>query len=82
MYKIRGAPFYPFTCARTVRAAPMAALSKAEEGSRRHKVTRSNAKTKRHKEQEGEVDSPGKTLAGAASAAPARALPGQLARRQ
>ena len=36
----------------------------------------------RHKEQEGEVESPGKTLAGAASAAPARALPGQLAQRQ
>ena len=28
------------------------------------------------------MDSPGKTLAGAASAAPARALPGQLAQRQ
>ena len=36
----------------------------------------------RHKEREGEVDSPGKILTGAASAALARALPEQLARRQ
>ena len=36
----------------------------------------SNDKTKKHKEQEGEVDSPGKTLAGVASTALARTLPG------
>ena len=59
-----------------------ATLSRAEEGSRKEAGAQdgqSNAKTRSIKEQGGEVDSPGKTLAGAASAAPERALPGQLA---
>ena len=34
VYKSRGAPFYPFTCARIVGAAPTATLSRAGEGSR------------------------------------------------
>ena len=49
-----------------------ATLSKAEEGSRREAEAQDgqgNAKTKDTKEREGEVDSPGKILAGAASAA-------------
>ena len=62
-----------------------ATLSRAEEGSRREaeaQDNQDNAKTRNTKEQEGEVDSPGKALAGVASAAPARALPGQLAQHQ
>ena len=43
---------------------------------------RGNAKNRNTKEQEGEVDSPDKALAGAASAAPVIALPGQLAQGQ
>ena len=38
-----------------------------------------NAKAKNTKKQKDEVGSPGKTLAGAASAAPTRPLPGRLA---
>ena len=60
-----------------------ATLSRAEEGSRREAEAQDgqgNAKTKDTKEREGEVDSPGKALDGAASGAPARALPGKLAR--
>ena len=62
-----------------------ATLSRAEEGGRREAGAQDgqgNAKTRSTKEQEGEVDSPGKALAGAASAAPARALLGQLAQHQ
>ena len=33
VYKSRGRILYPFTCARAVRAAPAAALSRTEEGS-------------------------------------------------
>ena len=69
------------------QSEPRAAVahSRAEEGSRRETEAQDkqgDAKTRSIKEQRGEVDSPGKTLAGAASAAPARALPGQLAQRQ
>ena len=81
VYKSRGSPFDPFTCARAVRAAPAATLSRAKGGSKSTRQAKQR-QDERHKEQEGEVDSPGKTLAGAASAAPARALPGQLAQRQ
>ena len=59
--------------------------SRAEEGSRREakaQDNRGNAKTRNTKEQEGEVDSPGKAPAGAVSPAPARGMPGQLAQRQ
>ena len=62
-----------------------ATLSRSEEGSQREAKTRDNqgnAKTRSAGEQEGEVDSLGKILAEAASAAPARALTGQLARCQ
>jgi len=62
-----------------------ATLSRAEEGSRREaeaQDNQGNAKTRNAGEQEGEVDSLGKILAEAASAAPAKALPGQLARLQ
>ena len=85
MHNSRGSPFDPFTCARAVRAAPAATLSRAEEGSRREAGAQDgqgNAMTRNTKEQEGKVDSPGKALAGAASAALARAFPGQLARHQ
>ena len=62
-----------------------ATLSRAEEGSQREAEAQDNqgdAKTRSVGGQEGEVDSLGKILAEAASAAPARALPGQLAQRQ
>ena len=62
-----------------------ATLSRAEEGSRREAEARDNqgnAKTRNAGEEEGEVDSLGKILAEAASTAPARALPGQLAQHQ
>ena len=58
-------------------------LSGAEEGSQREAEAQDgqgNTKTNDTKEREGEVDPPGKALAGAASAAPARAFPGRLAR--
>ena len=67
VYKSRGTPLYPFTCARTVGAAPTATLSRAGEGSRREAEAQDgqgNAKTKDTKEREGEVGSPGKALAG------------------
>ena len=63
----------------------MATLSREEEGSRREaeaQDNQGNAKTGNTGEQEGKVDSLGKILAEAASAASARALSGQLARRQ
>ena len=43
VYKSRGTPFYPFTCARTVGAAPTATLSRAEEGAEekpKHKMAK------------------------------------------
>ena len=52
------------------------------ERSRRHKATRGNAKARNTRQQRGEVESPGKALVGVASAAPARALPRQLAQHQ
>ena len=80
MYKSRGAPFYPFTCARTVGVAPTATLRGGKpERSQRNKMVRGNAKARNTRQQRGEVETPGKALAGAASAAPARTLPGQLA---
>ena len=64
---------YPFTCARTVRAAPTATLSRAED---------------RSQEEAGAQDGQGNAKAEntksirAKQAPPARALPGQLARCQ
>ena len=59
-----------------------ATLSRAEEGSRREAKAQDNQGNAKTRNTEGEVDSLGKILAEAASAAPARALPGQLARCQ
>ena len=62
-----------------------ATLSRAEEGSRREAEAQDkhgNAKTRKTKEQEGEVGFLGKILAEAVSAVPARALPGQPSRCQ
>jgi hypothetical protein len=81
VYKSRGSPFDPFTCARAVRATPTATLSRTEEGSRSTRRSKQR-QGQRHEEQKGEVDAPGKALAGGTSAAPARALPGRLAQRQ
>ena len=61
----------------------MATHNRAGKGSRRrsrsHKAKQSNDKDQGHKDQIGVAGSPARTLAGAASAAPARPLPGQLA---
>ena len=80
VYKSRGPFLHPFTCARAV-AAPRPWPRLAGQRKQRHKTTRPTP-SRKHKEQKGEVDSPGKALAGEASTAPARALPGQLAQRQ
>ena len=59
-----------------------ATLSGAEEGSRREakaQDSQGNAKAKNTKKQKDEAGSPSKTLAGAASVAPASPLPGRLA---
>ena len=79
VYKNRGPLLSPFTCARAVRAAPTATLSGAEEGSRTIRRPKATPRPEAQRDQEGEVDSPDKTLAGVASAALARSLPGQLA---
>ena len=84
--KVGALLFYPFTCARAVEATPAATLSRAKGGSRstrileqrssqEHKPGRATPRPETQRA-EGEVGSPGKTLAGAASAAPARALLG------
>ena len=71
---------HPFTCTRAV-AAPRPWPRLAGQRKQRHMTTRPRP-SRKHKEQKGEVDTPGKALAGAASTAPARALPGQLAQCQ
>ena len=72
---------YPFTCARAVRAAPAVTLSRAKEGSQRHKTVK---ETPRPETQEargrggiprqdpcrGSLRSPGKSLAGATCLTP------------
>ena len=93
VYKRGGAPLYPFTCARTVGAAPTAAPSRTGEvnrGKTEAQDSQSNAKAKTTNKQRGEAGSPGKilaggslsgpgkTLVGAASAAPTRSLLGRL----
>ena len=53
VYKSRGSPFDPFTCARAVRATPAATLNKEEERSRRETKAQDkqgDAKTRRIKE--------------------------------
>ena len=80
VYKSRGAPFDPFTCARTVGVAPTATLRGGKpERSQRNKMVRGNAKARNTRQQRGEVETPGKALAGPASAALARTLPEKLA---
>ena len=69
VYKRRGAPLYPFTCAREVGAAPKATPSRAGEvnqGKTKAQDSQSNAKTENAKRQRGGSVSPSKTLAGAA----------------
>ena len=79
VYKSRGAPFYPFTFARTVGATPTATLSREREGSRREAEAQDNqgdAKTRSVGGQEGEVDSLGKILAEAAPRSLGKSLTG------
>ena len=77
VYKRRGTPLYPFTCARTVEAAPAATPSRTGEvnqGKTGAQDSQGNAKAKKTKKQRGEAGSLGK----AASAALAMPLPGWL----
>ena len=69
VYKRRGASLYPFTCARTVGAAPVATPSRTGEvnqGKTEAQDSQGNAKAKNTKKQRGKAGPPGKTLAGAA----------------
>ena len=79
VYKRRGAPLYPFTCARTVGAAPTATPSRAGEvnrGKTEAQDSQSNAKTKDAKKQRGGTVSPCKTLAGDCLSSPDKTLAG------
>ena len=83
VYKRNGASLYPFTCARTVGAAPAATPSrtgKVNRGKTEAQDIQGNAKAKNTKKQKDKAGSPGKTLAVVASAAPARPLLGRLGR--
>ena len=75
LYKSRGSPFYPSTCARAVRAAPAATLSRAKGGTRGTRRAEQR-QDQRCKEQEGEAGSPGKTLAGRSLRSPGKSLAG------
>ena len=69
MCKRRGTPLYPLLVHGQPEPRATATLSRAEEGSQREAEAQDgqgNAKTKDTKEREGEVDSPGKALDGAA----------------
>ena len=84
VYKSRGSPFDPFTCARAVRAAPTATPSRTREvsqGKIEAQDNQSNAKAKTTKSKgtkqvpparplSGGLSGPGKTLAGTARPAP------------
>ena len=79
VYKRRGAPLYPFTCARAVGAAPTATPSRAGEvnrGKTKAQDGQSNAKIKTAKKQRGEAGSPGKILAGGSLSGPDKTLAG------
>ena len=79
VYKRRGAPSYPFTCARTVGAAPTAAPSRRGEVNRgkiEAQDNQDNAKVKNAKKQRGGAFPPGKTLAGDGLSSPGKTLAG------
>ena len=85
VYKKRGAFLYPYTCARAVGAAPTVTPSRAGEvsqGKTEAQDNKSNAKAKTTKSRGTKQVPPARPLPGAASAAPARSLPGQLAPHQ
>ena len=64
------------------RATATLSRQRREAGEAEAQDNQGDTKTRSAGEKEGEVDSLSKILAEAASAAPARALPGQLAQRQ
>ena len=79
VYKRRGTPLYPFTCARTVGAAPTASPSRTGEvnrGKTEAQDSQSNAKAETTKEQRGGAGSLGKTLAGDSLSSPGKTLAG------
>ena len=82
VYKSRGSPFDPFTCARAVRATHnrphLARQGRRTMVEPKDKISKATPRP-RHREQRDEAGSLGKVLAGAASAAPARPFPGQPA---
>ena len=71
---------YPFACKRAVVATPAATLGGAEEA--KTLDYQSSARARGGKSEGTRWASPGKSLAGAAYVAPARALPGQLTQHQ
>ena len=82
VYKKRGAFLYPYTCARAVGAAPAVTPSRTGEvsqGKTEAQDNQSNAKAKTTKSRGTKQVPPPRLLPGAASAAPARPLLGQLA---
>ena len=66
---------YPFTCARAVRATCRSHTQQGKRGESKPQDDQRNVKDQDHREQMDEAGFPGKTLAGATSAAPARSLP-------
>ena len=79
VYKRRGAPLYPFTCARAVGAAPTVTPSRTGEvnqGKTEAQDSQSNAKTENAKKQRGEAGCPGKDLAGGSLNGPGKTLAG------
>ena len=79
MYKSRGSPFTPLNLCTGSQSRAYGRTEQGREGMPERKTTRATSRPGAQREQEGEVDSPGKTLARVASAASARSLPGQLA---
>ena len=79
LYKRRGAPLYPFTCAWAVGAMPTVTPCRAGEvnqGKTKARGSQINAKTKDAKKQRGGAVSPGKTLVGDGLSRPRKTLAG------
>ena len=82
VYKSRGSPFAPLYLCTGSQSRAHGCTKQGRERMPERKTTRAKPRPEAQREQEVKVDSPGKTLAGVASAAPTRALPGQLAQHQ
>ena len=78
VYKSRGSPFAPLYLCTGNQSRAHDHTKQGRGRMPEHKTSRATPRPDTQREQEGEVGSPGKTLAGVASAASARSLPGQL----